>query len=142
MEAPVATNPQSPENNSPRVLRGAALFALAAGAIGSVALMLHAGRQNKSGLLLVLFSIWVLSPFGALATADQLSKRWSVLTRSALYMSMLFLAVSSLLLYGYIAFGPPRTKTAFAFVVFPPASWLLSAISVSTAALLSGSRVQ
>jgi len=53
---------------------------------------------------------------------------------------MLVLTVSSLAIYGDVAFGPPRTKTAFAFVVFPLASWLMMAITISIAALISRRR--
>ena len=101
------------------VLRATALIALLAGAAGSVAFMLRAGHRNPSRLLLVLFAMWVLSPFVALLFAIFVSKHWSAFTRATLYGVMLVLTVSSLAIYGDVAFGPPRTKTAFAFVVFP-----------------------
>ena len=120
------------------LFHAAALIAVLAGAVGSVGLMLHAGHRNPSRLLLVLFALWVLSPFIALVLANMVSKRWSVLPRAALYTVMLVLAVGSLAIYGDVALGPPRTKTAFVFVVVPPASWLLIAIVVPIAALISG----
>jgi hypothetical protein len=40
-------------------------------------------------------------------------------------------------IYGDVAFGPPRTKTAFAFVVVPPVSRLQIAITIPIAALIS-----
>ena len=120
------------------LLRAVALIAVVAGAVGSVGLMLWVGHRNPSRLLLVLFALWVLSPFIALVLANMVSKRWSVLTRAALYTVMLVLAVGSLAIYGDVALGPPRTKTAFVFVVVPPASWLLIAIVVPIAALISG----
>jgi hypothetical protein len=120
------------------VLRAAALIAVLAGAAGSLGLMLHAGRRNDSRILLVLFTIWVLSPFVALVLADVVSKRWSALTRATLHSVMLVLTLGSLAIYGDVALGPPRAKTAFVFVVVPPASWLLIAIAVPIAALISG----
>src|ERR1039458_205725 len=77
-------------------LRIAALLALLAGAVGSVGLMLHAGRHNDSRFLLVLFALWVLSPFVALILANVVSKRWPVHTRVALYTVMLVLTLGSL----------------------------------------------
>jgi len=121
-------------------LRGAALVAVLAGAGGSVGLMLRAGRHNSSRILLVLFALWVLSPFVVLVLANMVSKRWSVLTRATLYSVMLVLTLGSLAIYGDVALGPPRAQTAFVFVVVPPASWLLIAIVLPTAALLSGRR--
>jgi hypothetical protein len=46
-----------------------------AGAWGSVSLMLRVGQRNDSIILLVLFGIWVLSPFIALGLAALLAKR-------------------------------------------------------------------
>ena len=50
------------------LLRKTALVALVIGAAGSIALMLQAGR-NSPRLLVVLFMMWVLSPFVVLAAA-------------------------------------------------------------------------
>jgi len=122
------------------LLRAAALTAVLAGAVCSVGLMLYAGRRNNSRLLLVLFALWVLSPFVVLVFANVVLKRWPVLTRATLYSLMLVLTVGSLAAYGVVALGPPRAKAAFVFVVVPPASWLLIAIVVSIAALISGRR--
>ncbi len=122
----------------PSRLRAAALVALLAGGAGSVGFMLYAGRHNTSRILLVLFTLWVLSPFSALFFADVVSKRWSALTRATLYSLMLVIASSTLAIYGYVALGPPRTKTAAVFVVVPLASWLLSGIVVPIAGLTSG----
>jgi hypothetical protein len=127
-----------PERGFFGLLRAAALIAVLAGAAGSLGLMLHAARHNDSQILLVLFALWVLSPFIALALANVVSKRWTVLTRATLHSVMLVLTIGSLAIYGDVALGPPRAKTAFVFVVVPPASWLLIAIAVPMAALISG----
>lgn len=119
-------------------LRTMALIAVVAGAGGSVGLTLRVGHHNNSRILLVLFAIWVLSPFIALAFANLVSKRWSILTRTTLYSVVLVLTLGSLAVYGHVAFGPPRAKPAFAFLIVPLASWLLIAIVVPTAALISG----
>lgn len=120
------------------LLHAMGLIAVLAGAVGSAGLMLHAGHNNPSRLLLVLFALWVLYPFMALVLANMVSKRWSVVTRTALYTVMLVLTVGSLAIYGDVALGPPRPKTAFVFVVVPPASWLLIGIVLPIAALISG----
>jgi hypothetical protein len=120
------------------VLRDAALIALLVGAVGSVGLMLRAGHRNPSRLLIILFTFWVLSPFMVLVLANVVSKRWSVLTRATLYVVMLVITFGSLAIYGALAFGPLRAKTGFVFLVVPAASWLLIAIVVTIAALISG----
>ena len=50
-------------------LRVVALIAVVAGSLGSLGLMLRAGQRSPR-LLLVLFTIWVLSPFVALVWAN------------------------------------------------------------------------
>ncbi len=121
------------------VLRPAALIALLVGAVGSVGSVLHAGlRKDSPRLLLVLFAIWVLSPFVALVFANIVSKGWSVITRATLYSVMLVVALGSLAVYGDVALGPLGAKTVPVFVIVPPASWLFVAIVVPIAALISG----
>ena len=120
-------------------LRGVARIAVVVGAVGSVGLMLRAGR-NTPRLLLVLFVIWVLSPFGALAWANTVSQRWSALTRATLYCVTLVVTLGSLAMYGGLIKRPAGTANAFMFVAVPPASWALIAIAVALAALLSRRR--
>ena len=130
----------TPEGGILGLLRRAAPIATLAGAVGSVALTLFTGRRNDSRILMVLFTLWVLSPFVILAWAIVISKPWSVLTQAALHSVTLVLTLCSLAIYGEVALGPPRAKIAFVFVVVPPASWLLIVMAVAIAALISGRR--
>jgi len=121
------------------LLRAVAMISVLAGAGGSVGLMLRVGHRNNSRILLVLFAIWVLSPFVALVVANIVSKGWSVITRTTLYSVMLVLALGSLAMYGDVASGPLGAKTVPVFVIVPPASWLFIATAISMAALISRS---
>jgi hypothetical protein len=122
------------------LLRAVALIAVMAGSVGSLGFMLRAGRRTPR-LLLVLFSIWVLSPFVALVWANVASKRWSSLTRATLHGVTLALALGSLAVYGgLVVVAPPGAANAFVFVVVPPVSWLLMTVAVAMAALVSGRR--
>lgn len=121
------------------LLHVVALIAVAAGAVGSLGLMLRAGERTPR-FLLVLFVFWVASPFVALAWANVVSKRWTVLTQAALYCVTLIIALGSLAYYGGIVLPPPGSPRAFVFVAVPPVSWLLMAISVSIGALISRRR--
>ena len=118
-------------------LRAVAMIAAVAGAAGSVGLTLHVGRHNASRIPPVLFVIWVLSPFVALIFSSAVSKRWSVLTRATLYSVALVLTLGSLAIYEDVPLGPARPKPAFAFLVVPLASWLLIAVALPVAALIS-----
>ncbi|SRR5258706_11059992 len=118
------------------LLRTIAIVVVLVGAGASLALMFRAGHNNKSVLLLGLFAIWVLSPFVALLVANIVSKNWSVLTRLALYILMLFLTFGSLVGYSGVL-SPPGTKPAFVFLVVPLISWLLIVIVIPIAASLS-----
>jgi hypothetical protein len=118
------------------ILHTMALMAVLCGAVGSLGLMLYTGRHNKSVLLLLLFAIWVLSPFIALLVANRVSKRWLVLTPVTLYCLMLVITLGSLVSYSG-ALSPPGTKSAFVFLVTPLISWLLLVIVVIIGASIS-----
>jgi hypothetical protein len=120
--------------------RTAALIAALVGAVGSLALMLIAGRRNPSRLLIVLFAAWVLSPFVMLVIAHARSKQWSDRLRAALYVVMLVVTLYSLAIYATVALSPPRPQGAFVFVVVPPASWLLISVVIGAAALKTWNR--
>lgn len=117
-----------------------ALAVVAAGAVGSIGLMLRAA-QRPPRLLLVLFTIWVLSPFVALAWANLVSTRWSSLTRAALHAVTLVITLGSLAIYaGLVVVTPAGSANAARFVVVAPGSWVLLAAVVATAAFVSGRR--
>src|SRR5258705_12002203 len=118
-------------------LHSSARVAAAVGAVGSLALMLYAGRANLRVLVTVLFVFWVLAPLVALAWADRMSVRWSVVTRTALHWMTLAITVGSLAIYLLRVLRPPRTTGTFVFVAVPVASCLLAALVVAIAALLS-----
>jgi hypothetical protein len=112
-------------SNSLAVLRGVALFVVVGGAGASITFMFHAMRYQPSRMLLLLFTIWVLSPFSGAILGHVLSKRWTALARPALYVVMLVFTLGSALLYWSVAFGHSTMKVGFAFIVVPLASWLL-----------------
>jgi hypothetical protein len=122
-----------------RLLRAVALVSVGAGAVGSLGLMFRASDRTPP-FLLVLFVIWVLSPFVVLAWAHMISKRSVVLTQTTLYGVTLVIALCSLAIYGNLVAPPAGSPRAFVFVAVPPASWLLMTIAVSIAALISRRR--
>ena len=122
------------------LLHTLSLVAVVAGAMGSVGLMFRAGQRTPR-FLLVLFTIWVLSPFVALLWANIVSKRWPVLTRATLYCVTLVVTIGSLATYGELVVIRPRgSANAFLFVAVPPASWVFMTILVTLAALISHRR--
>lgn len=123
------------------LFRVVALIAVVAGAVGSLWLVFRADQRTPRFLLLI-FVFWVLSPFVALAWANVVSKRWPVLTRATLYGVTLIVTLGSLAFYGKFVLPPAGSPRAFVFVAVPLASWLLMAIVVSTAALISRKRTQ
>jgi hypothetical protein len=118
-------------------VRALAMIAALAGAWGSVSLMLRVGQRNHSIILLVMFGIWVLSPFISLTLAALAAKRWSVLMRKTLYIVMLVLTLGSLVVYAEVAFGPPRAQPASLFLFVPFASWLLITVVFPLTAFIS-----
>jgi hypothetical protein len=105
-------------------LRTMALTTLPVGAVGSLYFMFNAGSNQKSILLLGLFTAWVLSPFVGLFIANKISTRWTVTARQLMYWLILALTIVSLIAYSG-ALTPPKTKPAFIFLVIPLTSWFL-----------------
>ncbi len=97
--------------------------ALIAGAAGSLALMLYAGRHSPPALV-VIFACWVVSPFSALLWA---SARWPLRAVS------LAIALGSLVLYGAFVAGVLPVKLGAIFLDVPAASWLVAAIGLALA---------
>jgi hypothetical protein len=119
------------------LLRGVTLIALLAGVAASIAFMLRVGHRQSSRILVLLFGIWVLFPFMTSVWAHAYSKRWTVVVRAPLYVVMLLVTLASLPIYGAAAFGILSAKVGFLFLIVPLASWLVIAIAVSMAAVVS-----
>jgi hypothetical protein len=119
-------------------LRVAALGLALVGAIGSLGLMFYVGRRQQSLVLMVMFTVWVVSPFVGAVVAARVSSTWSPSTRATLYVAMMIVALGSLGIYAILAFGPPVAKAAAPFLIVPAASWLLMTIAVAIAAAASG----
>ena len=124
----------------PGPLREASKAAALLGAVGSLGMMLRVGHRNNSALLLILFTVWVLSPFVGLVLTDRVSPRWSVPTRAALYALACAISVGSLVVYSVVALGPPRSQPAAAFLVVPVASWLVLLTVLAIATRTAGRR--
>jgi len=130
-------SPAKPESRYLRLLHRVTLVAVAVGAIGSVSFVLRAGQRTPR-LLLVLFIIWVLSPFAVLFWANMVSKRWSVVTQVTLYCVTLIVTLGSLATYGeLIDLKPAKSANAFLFVIVPPISWMFMVIVIPMAAFIS-----
>ena len=81
--------------------------------------MLYAGRRQQSRILVLLF------PFAAAVLASVVSRRWSVIVPATLHVVMLVFTISSLAIYGAVAFGYLNVKVGTVFLVVPLTSWLL-----------------
>ena len=113
------------ERNKPGLVRSLALGVATAGALGSLAFTLQAGGHNVSVILILLFSVWVLSPFILLIIFCLRSGNWSARARISLYMIMMMISLISLLFYGGLIFFS-GAKPAFVFLVIPLISWIIS----------------
>ncbi len=112
------------KTSNQNALRTTALIVALVGAVGSLYFMFRAGREQKSIILLGLFTAWVLSPYIGLFISNKISNRWKVPARRLLYWLIIVLTISSLVAYSG-AFNTPETKNAFIFLIFPMISWFL-----------------
>ena len=106
------------------ILRTISLTTLLVGTIGSLYFMFTAGSHQKSIVLLVLFTAWVLSPFLGLFVANRLSKPLSAKIHTLIYWTIVLVSVASLTIYSG-ALPSSQTKPAFNFLVVPFLSWLV-----------------
>jgi len=111
------------------------VIAVLSGTVASLAFMFNAGRDQKSVLLIILFTGWVVSPFMALLAADVKSKRWFI-HRVTLFFLMFLITLLSLIFYSGVL-SVPGTKNAFNFLIVPLVSWLLIVIFIAAPALRS-----
>ena len=109
------------------LLKSVAMVFAIVGAIGSLYFMFQAGRNQKSILLIALFTAWVLSPFIALFLATKTRSRWTIPARVSIYRLMIILAIGSLIAYSGVL-TPTGTKGAFIFLVAPFTSWIIIVI--------------
>jgi uncharacterized membrane protein len=79
-------------------LRFTALAAVVIGVIGSISLLRHA-QQHTPPLLVVLFVVWVVAPFGVLGVAVLFSSCWPIILRTTLYIVTLCVTLTSLAIY-------------------------------------------
>ena len=110
---------------------------LIAGAVGSLALMLYAGRSNTHILITLGFIFWVLAPFALLALAERRSGRWPAATRATLTILVWLVVIGSLAIYAYRAAVPPRSTGAFLFVIVPPVSVVLVLVALGIVSVMS-----
>jgi hypothetical protein len=117
-------------------LRLIALIALVIGAAGSMAFWIRAA-QHPPPLIVVLFVVWVLSPFVVLGIGHIIVKRWAPSTQAALYWVTLFVALASIVIYADDAVAHRTARPAFVYVAVPPASWLVSAVAIGFGAWIA-----
>jgi hypothetical protein len=113
-------------NTPPSLLRTVAVVVVMIGGIISFGFTLHAGHNNRSVFLIILFLCWVSSPFIGLLTACLLSRRWPLVMRKVLFIGMILIAIGSVVGYSGVL-NPPGSKPAFIFLIVPLISWILIA---------------
>jgi hypothetical protein len=120
-----------------KLFRVIALAVWAIGAGVSVNLTLYAGHNNKSGVLVTLFVVWVLSPFAGMLAAYVFFRRRPPVVMVTIYCLMLAITLVSLLAYSN-TLNPFAGKPAAVFLIVPLLLWVLTLIAVPVA--LSRSR--
>jgi hypothetical protein len=109
----------SSDTEGVKVRQRATITGVAIGAATSLALMLRAGRHQRSIVLILLFAVWVLSPFVALVYAHLNSKQWLTSARTMLYGLTVAVVFTCPAIYADVAFGRTTLKVGFVFLVVP-----------------------
>jgi hypothetical protein len=121
-----------PDTPAFAALRSSALIAVVIGAVASIGLWRRA-PQHPPPLLVVLFLIWILAPFGLLAVANILSTRWPSNVRVTLYVITLVVTAGCLAIYLDDSFSHRTAHPAGVWVAVPPASVIVSGIAIAVA---------
>ena len=116
-------------------MRTFAIAATVVAAVASVAFLLYAGRNNKSILLAIGFSMWVVSPYVLLVAGHFASMRWTHAPQILITIVMLALSLVSLAVYVADFFRLSKPKGAFVFVLVPPLCWIAIALAAGVLAL-------
>lgn len=111
-------------------LRKVSLISIAVASTGAFGLTMYVGRNNPSLALMMMFMMWVLSPFVAALIVDTKWEQWTGVRRESLYALMILISVVSLVVFSFVAFGPPMAKPAAPFLLVPAAEWILVAAVV------------
>lgn len=120
-------------------MRNAARFCAISGVVGAVALMMHAAPRMPA-LLVVLIGGWVMAPFVILAVVESVAARWPAPVQATTQAVMVATAIVSVAIYAATAFGPPRPKPAFYFVLVPPVSVAIAAVAIGIAGYIARRR--
>jgi len=120
------------------LLSTAAQVVTVVGGIVSVGLLLYLGRRNKSIVLRILFSIWVLAPFLLSLLLNLLvAKRAALITQKTLQVTMLIVSLISLVLYSDTVLRPPVSQPVARVVALPVISSIVIILVVGAAILIS-----
>jgi hypothetical protein len=98
----------------------------------SLGLMLWVGRHNRSVLLVLMFAVWVASPFAGLVWVHRVAMRWSALRQQATYAQMYFISVATVAIYAAVAFLVHLSKPAAPFLAVPALTWVVIAILLAS----------
>jgi hypothetical protein len=126
------TASDSDRANSDIRLSAVARTALVCAAGEALSTVMYLGLRQKSDLLVAMFVIWVLAPFGGLVLADRRSKRWPDRGRVIIHAATIFLSLASFAAYADV-FLRPIAKPASRFLLVPLASWVVIGIVVLAA---------
>jgi hypothetical protein len=117
-------------------LRKLAIGAAVLGAAGSLGLLLRAA-ERPSRPVLVVMSVWVVSPFVLFAVAETVRTRWSSSVHATFDTATVILTAAMLIFYAVPGLKPPNTAAAFLFVLLPPVSVVLTVVATILAAIFS-----
>ena len=96
-------------------------------AVISLGLVLWVGRHNHSGLLVLMFALWVASPFAGLISLHRISKRWAASRQQSTYALIHVIGLASVAIYAAVAFLMHLAKPAAPFLAIPAATWMVIA---------------
>jgi hypothetical protein len=109
--------------------RAARIIVILCAAI-SLGLVLWVGRHNHSATLVLMFAVWVASPFAGLIWLHRIAMRWTGSQQQSTYALMHVISLASVAIYAAVAFLLHLAKPAAPFLAIPAATWMVVAVIV------------
>lgn len=117
----------NPENKFYRFLQLFTFLMTVIAAVASLRIMYSVGSNQKSILLIVLFTGWVLSAFIAMLVVNLVSGRLNDKQQLLAHVLIIILNLGSVAAYNGM-FSTPEMKPAAVFLIFPLISWMIIGI--------------
>ena len=115
------------------VLQWIAWLATGASAASALASLSIIGQRQRSVILIVMFTVWVLLPYAGLAMGNVRARAWNPAAYRAVQYATILISLAAMARYVYVVVRPLASQPASTFLIVPVVSWIAIGIAVALA---------